>query len=93
MGTSLDYLMFAVIVGGIGLCVAYFRDGYIAWRKHRAAEQRNEMRMRKLHADRLVAQKAAPSQSIHRAPTQSPHRERTANPSSSWNDGAMGNDY
>ena len=85
MGTSLDYLMFAVIVGGIGLCVAYVRDGYIAWRKHRAAEQRNEMRMRKLHADRLVAQKVAPNQS--------PHRERSANPSSSWDDGAMGSDY
>jgi hypothetical protein len=85
MGTSLDYLMFAVIVGGIGLCVAYFRDGYIAWRKHRAAEQRNELRMRKLHADRLVAQKAAP--------TQNTHRERTADPASSWTGGAMGNDY
>jgi hypothetical protein len=85
MGTSLDYLMFAVIVGGVGLCVAYVRDGYIAWRKHRAAAQRNEMRMRKLHADRLVAQKAAP--------TQGAQRERTADPASSWTDGAMGNDY
>jgi hypothetical protein len=85
MGTSLDYLMFAVIVGGIGLCVAYVRDGYIAWRKHRAAAQRDEMRMRKLHADRLVAQTAGPAQSAH--------RERTADPASSWTDGAMGNDY
>ena len=63
MGTSLDYLMFAVIVGGIGLCVAYVRDGYIAWRKHRAAAQRNEMRMRQLHADRLVAQTEEPAES------------------------------
>jgi hypothetical protein len=83
MGMSLDYLMFAVIVGGIGLCVAYVRDGYVAWRKHRAAEQRNEMRMRKLHADRLVRQEAGPTQSAH---------ERTADPASSWTDGAMGND-
>jgi hypothetical protein len=50
---SLDYLMFAVIVGGIGLCVAYYRDGYVAWRKHRAAVSREEARMRKLHSDRL----------------------------------------
>jgi len=50
---SLDYLMFAVIVGGVGLCVAYFRDGYVAWRKHRAAVSREEARMRKLHSDRL----------------------------------------
>ena len=84
MGTSLDYLMFAVIVGGIGLCVAYFRDGYIAWRKHRAAEQRIEMRMRELHAERLVVQKTGPTQSA---------RESTADPASSWTDRAMGNDY
>jgi hypothetical protein len=84
MGTSLDYLMFAVIVGGIGLCVAYFRDGYIAWRKHRAAAQRNEIRMRELHAERLVRQEGGP--------TQSGHRERTADPASSWTDGATDSD-
>jgi hypothetical protein len=53
MTQSLDYLMFAVIVSGIGLCVAYFRDGYVAWRKHRAAVSREEARMRKLHRERL----------------------------------------
>ena len=84
MGTSLDYLMFAVIVGGIGLCVAYVRDGYIVWRKHLAAAQRNEMRMRKLHADRLVRQEAGPTKSAH---------ERTADPASSWSDRATRNDY
>jgi len=83
MGISLDIVMFAVIVGGIGLCVAYFRDGYIAWRRHRAAAQRNEMQMRKLHADRLVGQEPVPAQSA---------RERTGDPASSWTDGAMGND-
>jgi hypothetical protein len=83
MGASLDYLMFAVIVGGIGLCVAYVRDGYVAWRKHRAAALRIEMRMQELHADRLVTQKTAPAQSA---------RKGTADPSSSWTDGAMGND-
>jgi hypothetical protein len=50
--------MFAVIVGGIGLCVAYFRDGYVAWRKHRAAVSREEERMQKLHRDRLGREQA-----------------------------------
>jgi hypothetical protein len=50
---SLDDVMFGMIVGGLVLCVAYFRAGYIAWREHRAAERRNETRMRKLHFDRL----------------------------------------
>jgi hypothetical protein len=58
MTMSLDYLMFAVIVSGIGLCVAYFRDGYVAWRKHRAAVSREEARMQKLHRDRLVRKEA-----------------------------------
>jgi hypothetical protein len=53
MVMSLDDVMFGMIVGGLGLCVAYFRDGYIAWRKHRAAERRIETGMRKLHFDRL----------------------------------------
>ena len=84
MGTSLDYLMFAVIVGGIGLCVAYVRDGYVAWRKHRAAAQRDEMRMQKLHAERLVSQEAGS--------TQNAHRERTSDPASSWTDGSTESD-
>jgi hypothetical protein len=58
MTMSLDYLMFAVIVSGIGLCVAYFRDGYLAWRKHRAAASREEARMRKLHSARLGREQA-----------------------------------
>ena len=58
MMTSLDNVMFALIVVGVGLCVAYFRDEYIAWRKHRAAELHNETMMRKLHLDRLLRQEA-----------------------------------
>ena len=58
MTMSLDYLMFAMIASGIGLCVAYFRDGYRAWRRHRAAVSREEARMRELHRDRLGRKEA-----------------------------------
>jgi hypothetical protein len=61
MMTSLDNVMFAMIVVGVGLCVAYFRGEYIAWRKLRAAEIHNGTMMRKLHLDRLLRQEADPN--------------------------------
>jgi hypothetical protein len=48
---SLDDVLFVVIVSGVGLCAAYFRDEYIGWRKHRAAEMRRVASMRALHTD------------------------------------------
>jgi hypothetical protein len=48
---SLDDVLFVVIVGGVGLCAAYFRGEYIGWREHRAAEMRREASMRALHLD------------------------------------------
>ena len=53
MVMSLDDVLFGVIVGGVGLCAAYFRDEYIGWRKYRAAEMRNQTRMRELHIARV----------------------------------------
>jgi hypothetical protein len=50
---SLDDVLFGVIIGGIGLCAAYFRDAYIRWQEHRAAEVRKEMSMRELHINRF----------------------------------------
>lgn len=50
---SLDDVLFGMIVGGVGLCAAYFRDEYIGWREHRAAELRKETNMRELHIDRF----------------------------------------
>jgi hypothetical protein len=50
---SLDDVLIAVIVGGIGLSGAYFRGEYILWRKDRATELRKEISMRKLHIDPL----------------------------------------
>jgi hypothetical protein len=58
---SLDDVLFGVIVGGFGLCAAYFRDEYIGWRKHRAAEMRKEMRMRELHINRVSPREDADS--------------------------------
>jgi hypothetical protein len=48
---SLDDVLFVVIVSGVGLCAAYFRDEYIGWREQRAAEMRRVARMRALHMD------------------------------------------
>jgi hypothetical protein len=53
MAMSLDDVLFGVIVGGVGLCAAYFRDEYIGWRKHRAAEMRKQTSMRELHIARV----------------------------------------
>jgi len=41
---NLDDVLFAVIIGGIGLCVAHFRGEYIRWREHEAAERRLYLR-------------------------------------------------
>jgi hypothetical protein len=49
--TSLDDVLFGVIVGGVGLCAAYFREEYIGWREHKAAEVRKQTSMRALHID------------------------------------------
>ena len=53
MFMSLDDALFVVIVSGVGLCAAYFRDEYIGWRERRAAEMRRETSMRELHIDRF----------------------------------------
>jgi len=58
---SLDNILFVVIVGGVGLCAAHFRDEYIAWREHRAAEMRKQTSMRHLHIDRFSHRKDADS--------------------------------
>jgi hypothetical protein len=49
---SLDDVLFGVIVSGVGLSVAYFRDEYIGWREHKAAEMRKQTSRRELHIDK-----------------------------------------
>jgi hypothetical protein len=58
---SLDDVLFGVIVGGVGLCAAYFRDEYIGWRKRRAAELRKQTSMRELHTGRISRREDADS--------------------------------
>ena len=58
---SLDDVLFGVIVGGVGLCAAYFRDEYIGWRKRRAAELRKQTSMRELHIGRISRREDADS--------------------------------
>jgi hypothetical protein len=53
---SFDVALILVIVGGIGLSIAYVRAEYSHWREHGAAERRRETALRDLHAARLSAQ-------------------------------------
>jgi hypothetical protein len=51
---SLDDALFVVIVCGLALCAAYFREEYIGWREHRATEMRRETNMRELYLNTLL---------------------------------------
>jgi hypothetical protein len=53
---NLDYVLFGLIVCGVGLAGACFRSEYVLLRELRATERRRERLMRKLHLDRLSAQ-------------------------------------
>jgi hypothetical protein len=61
MFMNLDDALFVVIVSGVALCAAYFRDEYIGWREHRAADMRRETSMRELHIDRFSHQEDSDS--------------------------------
>jgi hypothetical protein len=61
MAMSLDDVLFGVIVSGVGLSAAYFRDEYIGWREHRAAEMRKQTNRRELHIDRFSHREDADS--------------------------------
>jgi hypothetical protein len=58
---SLDDVLFGVIIGGAGLCVAHFWGEYIRWREHVDAERRKETSMRQLHIHRLSLREGADS--------------------------------
>jgi hypothetical protein len=61
MAVSLDDVPFGVIVSGVVLSAAYFRDEYIGWRERRAAEMRKRTSRRELQIDRLSHQEDADS--------------------------------
>jgi hypothetical protein len=53
---NLDYVLFGLILCGIGLAVVCFRSEYLQLRDLRAIERRREKLMRELHLQRLSAQ-------------------------------------
>jgi hypothetical protein len=53
---SLDYILFGLILCGVGLACACFRSEYVLMRELRATERRRERLMRELHLERLSAQ-------------------------------------
>jgi hypothetical protein len=53
---SFDVALILVIVGGVGLSIAYVKAEYTRWRQHGAAERRRKAALRDLHAARLSSQ-------------------------------------
>ena len=53
---NLDYVLFGLILCGIGVAGACFRSEYVLLREIRAIERRREKFMRDLHLQRLSAQ-------------------------------------
>jgi hypothetical protein len=53
---NLDYVLFGLIVCGIGVAGACFRSEYVLLREIRAIERRREKFMRELHLQRLSTQ-------------------------------------
>ena len=48
-----DFVLIALIVGGIGLSAAYVREEYVAWRTHGAAQRRREAALRDVARHKL----------------------------------------
>ncbi|HEX3913969.1 MAG TPA: hypothetical protein VHW71_10710 [Steroidobacteraceae bacterium] len=54
---SFDFVLIAIIVGGVGLSAAYVVAEYRGWREQGAAIRRREAALRSLHAARLSEQR------------------------------------
>jgi len=54
-----DFVLIALIVGGLALSGAYVRAEYLSWRKHGAALRRREAALRDLHAASISEQRDA----------------------------------
>jgi hypothetical protein len=57
---GLDDVFIAMLVGGIGLSIAYLVAEYHHWRTQGAAQRRREALQRELHAARLAQNEAPP---------------------------------
>lgn len=55
-----DDILFFIILGGMGLTIAYLRDQYATQRKYRIAERGSELRLRELYRIRPEAQFKGP---------------------------------
>jgi hypothetical protein len=60
---GLDGALIAMVVGGMGLSIAYLAAEYLHWRAQGAADRRREALQRELHAARLAQHEAAQSPS------------------------------
>ena len=56
---SFDFVLIAVIVGGLALSGAYVRAEYLGWRDHGAAQRRRDAALRERHAASLSDQRDA----------------------------------
>jgi hypothetical protein len=54
-----DFVLIALIVGGLALSGAYVRAEYLGWREHGAAQRRKEAALRDLHAASISEQRDA----------------------------------
>ena len=67
-----DDLLIAMIIAGFGLSGAYFRAGFVSWRRNQAAERKREISLRELHSNSLcgvengVTPRKAPLRTLRR---------------------------
>jgi hypothetical protein len=54
-----DFVLIALIVGGLAMSGVYVRAEYLAWREHGAAQRRREAAQRDLHAASISEQRDA----------------------------------
>jgi hypothetical protein len=56
---GIDFVLIALILGGLALSGAYVRAEYLGWREHGAARRRREAALRDLHAASISEQRDA----------------------------------
>jgi hypothetical protein len=56
---SFDFVLIALIVGGLAVSGVYVRAEYLSWREHGAAQRRREAAQRDLHSASISEQRDA----------------------------------
>ena len=67
---DLDGTLIAMVLGGIGLSIAYLTAEYLHWRAQGAADRHRETLQRELHAARLAKHEATHQSPSGRAATE-----------------------